>query len=60
MAKWRARGGKGKEVAVEDSEEEAVSGVGDDDEACFVDGWEGKVGEFAAHLSLSLCSLNLY
>ena len=52
MAKWRSRGGKGKEVAVEDSDEE-VSGGGVDDEACFVDGWEGKVGEPFVFSSIS-------
>ena len=52
MAKWRSRGGKGKEVAIEDSDEE-VSGGGVDDEACFVDGWEGKVGEPLIFSSIS-------
>lgn len=42
MAKWRGRGGKGKETAISDSDEEVL---GDEDEACFVDGWEGKVGK---------------
>jgi hypothetical protein len=40
--------GKGKDVP-SSSESEIVGGemerVSDDDEACFVDGWEGKVGK---------------
>ncbi|GAA6059354.1 hypothetical protein JCM10212_003252 [Sporobolomyces blumeae] len=49
MPKWRARGdkGKGKETAIEDGDDDEgerdVRAIAADDEACFVDGWQGKV-----------------
>ncbi|GAA6010151.1 hypothetical protein JCM11491_005364 [Sporobolomyces phaffii] len=49
VARWRSLRDKGKDVASDDGEEEEdeeeaeVSGVADDDEACFVDEWSGKV-----------------